>query len=366
MNSIERVLAALTFGQSEHGIPDRVPVFPVPLMQGAIVHGMTVEQYFKSPPERLVQAQLKLNEMLGGVPDAVAGIPNVIQDVTAFGIDLAYHYQNSTPATSRMLIQGFDDIASMGRGSISGSKELEKTLEVIRQLSAKVGDSRIVIGACIAPFSMPSMLMGTSKWMRLLFTPELKRRWFAPIIEVCTDFCVEWARAQHRAGAHVVVLADGMASSTMLPRRCVEEWAIPVVRETIARIGGLVAYEPVGIAEPVIDLLADVGAVALLIGEEDDIARCKKKTAGRVGLIGNINNMKMRRWSPARVELKAKAALAQGMPGYGFILANQGPEIPFDTPVANIAALVEAVEKYGRYAPRAREKASVEREPVAA
>lgn len=364
MNSIQRVLATLTFGQSEHGEPDRVPVFPVPLMQGALVHDMTVEQYFKSPPERVVEAQIQLNEMLGGVPDAVAGIPNVIQDVTAFGVDLSYHYENSTPATDRMLIQDFADIETLDVPSLGNSKELEKTLEIIRQLSAKVGGEKIVIGACIAPFSMPSMLMGTSKWMRLLFTPSLKRRYFQRIIDVCAEFCIEWARAQHRAGAHVVILADGMASSTMLPRRVFEECAAPVVQETIARIGGLVAYEPVGDAMPIIDLLGDMGAIALLIGEEDDIEICKKKTFGKVGLIGNINNMKMRRWSSARVELKAKAALAQGMPGFGFILANQGPEIPFDTPVPNIAALVEAVEKYGRYTPRVAARIVEATEPV--
>ena len=39
----------------------------------------------------------------------------------------------------------------------------------------------------------------------------------------------------------------------------------------------------------------------------------------------------------------------QGKDGFGFILANQGPEIPFDVSVDGIRALIEAVEKYGYY-----------------
>lgn len=349
MNSIERVLAALTFGKAQYGTPDQVPVFPVPLMQGALLYKCTVEQYFAMPAEKIADAQIQINKMFRGIPDGVAGIPNVIEDVTAFGIGLAYHYPNSTPAVDGMLIRDFSDINSLKCPSPHSSRELSKTLEIISTLQARVGREKVVIGACIAPFSLPSMLMGTAKWMRLLYTPDLRRMYFDKIINVCAEFVVNWASMQHQAGAHVVVLADGMASSTMLPRPMFEEWAHPVIKETISRIKGMVAYEPVGVIEPYIDALADIGAVALLIGQEDNIAECKQRLKGKVGIIGNVNNMKMRRWSAARVELQAKIALNQGMPGYGFILANQGPEIPLDVSIPNIDALVSAVEKYGVY-----------------
>ncbi len=351
MNSIERVLATLTFGRTEHGTPDRVPVFPVPLMQGAIVHNCTVEQYFNMPAAKIAQAQAELNNMLGGVPDAVAGIPNVIQDVSAFGVGLDHYFPNSTPAIEGIMIRNSRDLEKLRVPHPTDSPMLAKTLDIIENLASGIGQEKIVIGACIAPFSLPSMLMGTAKWMRLLFTDSLRRRYFERIMEVCEKWVQRWAKAQLDAGAHVVVLADGMASSTMIPRPVFEQYALPVIKRTIASIPGFVGYEAVGRVEPFVDLYADSGAIALLVGEEDDITRCKQGLRGRVGLIGNINNMKMRRWSAARVEMESKAAINQGKNGYGFILANQGPEIPFDTPVPNIAALVSAVEKYGRYEP---------------
>lgn len=349
MNSIQRVLAALTFGQSEHGTPDRVPVLPVPLMQGALVYECSVREYFAMPAEKIADAQVALNKLLNGVPDGVAGIPNVIEDVSAFGVDLAYPFENSTPTTSRMAIRDFGDIESLRCPNPESSPMLCKTRDVIADLSRKIGTEKVVIGACIAPFSLPSMLMGTAKWMRLLYSSDLRNRYFNRVMDVCRQFVVQWAGLQFRAGAHVVVLADGMASASMIPRRVFERFALPVIRETIAAMPGMVAYEAVGRAEPFIDLLKDIGAVALLIGEEDDITHCKQRTMNRVGLIGNLNNMKLRRWSAARVELQAKSALKRGMAGYGFALANQGPEIPFDTSVEAVAALVNAVEKYGRY-----------------
>ncbi|MEO2047368.1 MAG: uroporphyrinogen decarboxylase family protein [Pirellulales bacterium] len=154
---------------------------------------------------------------------------------------------------------------------------------------------------------------------------------------------------QFRAGAHIVVLADGMASATLLPRGMFTDYAFLVIQQTIRELDGMVGYEAVGRAEPFVDLLADSGAVALLIGEEDNLTLCKKKAMSKVALIANINNMKMRRWSSARVELQSKLAISEAKDGYGFILANQDPEIPFDVPIENIDALIRSIEKYGRY-----------------
>lgn len=349
MNSIQRVLAALTFGKSEHGKPDRVPMLPVPLMQGALVHNCTVREYFNMPAEKIADAQIKLNEMLDGLPDAVAGIPNVIEDTTGFGVDLTYHYENSTPAVEGLRLGDYPEIDDLTCPNPEDSPILRKTRDIIANLRRRIGDEKVVIGACIAPFSLPSMLMGTSRWMRLLYTTELRERYFESIIDICTEYCIRWAKVQINAGAHVIVLADGMASATMLPRTMFECYALPVIRNVISQIPAIVCYEGVGRVEPFVDLLATSGAVALLIGEEDNIATCKRTLRGRAGLIGNVNNMKMRRWSPARVELQAKSALNAGMPGYGFALANQGPEIPFDVPVETIATFVKSIAKYGRY-----------------
>lgn len=351
MNAIQRVMATLTFGAQTYGVPDRVPVFPVPLMQGAHIYQCSVADYFQMPAERIAQAQIDINHMFDGIPDGVAGFPNVIQDVTGFGMGLTYHYANSTPAVSGMVIKEFEDISTLTVPNPEQSEQLRKTLETISILRNKIGSEKVVLGACIAPFSLPSMLMGTAKWMRLLYTPELRQRYFRPLMGICQAFVHRWATLQLRAGAHVVVLADGMASATILPRPMFEDLALPVIRETVAKISktGMVAYEAVGRIEPFIDLFTDVGAVAILIGEDDDIRTCKKKLKNRVGLIGNVNNMKMRRWSPARIEMQAKAAINQGKADYGFILANQGPEIPFDVGIEGIGALIRAVDKYGRY-----------------
>lgn len=353
MNSIERVLAALTFGRTAHGKPDRVPVLPVPLMQGALIYHCTVQEYFGMPADRIAAAQRELNQLLGGVPDAVAGFPHVVEDVTAFGVDLKFPYENSSPTIDGMRINDFSEIQSLRCPAPESSPVLRKTLETLTLLRSTIGREKLVVGACIAPFSLPSMLMGTSRWMRLLLTPELRQKHLARLLGVCQEFVTKWTQLQFQAGAHVVVLADGMASSTILSRERFAEFAAPVIKEAIRTAGGPVIYEPVGCIEPSIDLCGDLGAIALLIGSEDNIASCKKKLAGKAALIGNLNNIKLRRWSPARVELQTKRALALGKPGYGFAVANQGPEIPFDCTLEQVAAMVRTVAAYGSYEPAA-------------
>ena len=357
MNSIQRVLAALTFGKSQHGKPDRVPCLPVPLMQGALVYQCSVKEYFDMPARKIAHAQVQLNKLFDEIPDAVAGVPNVIEGATGLGAELTYPFPNSTPTLAGMVIRDFKDILTLKPRSWQASAQLRKTRDIIATLADHIGGEKVVIGVSVAPFSLPSLLMGTEGWMRLLLTPEHRRQYLQPILKICKTFVIEWCHAQLAAGAHVVVLADGMASATMLPRDVFQQYAKPVIQETIRAIKGLVVYEAVGRTQPIIDLCGDLGAAALLIGEEDDVPTCKAALKGQAALIGNINNMKMRRWSPARVEMTAKRALRHGMPGYGFALANQGPEIPFDTSVDSIRALVEAVVKYGQY-PQTQTKAA--------
>jgi len=57
--------------------------------------------------------------------------------------------------------------------------------------------------------------------------------------------------------------------------------------------------------------------------------------------MGNLNNLKLLHWGPERVEFEARRMVRDAGPG--FILANQGPEIPWGVSDENIDALMRAV-----------------------
>ncbi len=337
MTSPERLLATVT-----HKIPDHPPVMPVMLMQGAQELGLSLQEYF-SKGEHYATGQLRLLEKFGH--DGVIGVPHVVEDTVAFGATLMY-FRNGPPSLGKMVVRSFNEIKKMRAADPKAVPALRETLKAIELLAQQVKGKVPIIGAAVAPFSLPSLLMGAEKWVDLLFSePAVRDPLLAQSLAVARDFCVAWANAQLQAGADVIVLADGMASATMITRDEFKQFALPVIRETIPQIKGPVVWEGVGSASSLIDLIAETGAVAMVLDCHDDLAQAHKIAAGKITLMGNLNNIAMRRWSPEKMRVETQAALdATG--GVDFIVGAQGPEIPLGVSDDAIRALIETTKEW--------------------
>lgn len=334
MNAFERVVTVL-----QGGIPDCVPVFPVLLQQGAAELNVSLPEYFRYG-ENWAHGQLRLWQRYGH--DCVFGIPHVVEDVTAFGASLMY-FENGAPSVGRMVINRYEAWFDLAIPDPVETPELQETLRAIEWLKSQLGGEVPVAGACIAPFSLPSMLMGTEHWMRLLFLepPELRAEVLPQILDITTEFCVRWANLQLEAGADAIVLADGMASAAVITRNQFIDLALPSVRNTLAQINGPVIHEGVGDIYPMLDLIAETGAVGVILTYQDDLAAAKSEVGHNLVLLGNLNNIDIRNWTPHQMRQKAQIALEQGAANGRFILSAQGPEIPLGTAPEVIQAMID-------------------------
>ena len=335
MTSLERVLATMT-----HKQPDRVPVFPIMLLQGAAELGMGLEQYF-SKGAHWAEGQLKLRDKFGH--DCVVGIPHVVQDITAFGAKVMY-WKQGPPSPGSMVIHSWKDVDQLTVPDPTAVPELVETLNAIELLAKEVKGEVPIIGAAIAPFSLPSMLMGTEKWMDLLLfeEPTVRKEVMGRMLEITLEFCVAWSNAQLAAGADVIVLADGMASAAVLTRQQFIDFALPIVKEIVPRIKGFVVHEGVGHLHPMLDLLVDTGILGVILSHLDDVAVCRKIVGDKLALIGNLNNIEMLRWSPEKMTQKSREAIKDNASCTGFVLSAQGPEIPLGVSDEVIQAMVQA------------------------
>lgn len=341
MNSKERVVRAVTFQPV-----DRVPIIPVALMQGSIVLKRRLPEY-QQDGHLLAEGQLRLLEMWQH--DAVVGIPHVVEDLVPWGSPLTY-YENGSPTLSKIVVTRFDQIPDLKVPDPTGSKETKETLKAISGLARQVGSHTPVIGAVIAPFSLPSMLMGTGKWMSLLLDdPGVRTRYLDLLLQKCKQYVVNWAKQQVNAGADIIVLADGMASQTVITRELFERFALPIVRETIKEIPVPVVYEAVGSAQGILDLIATSGALVAILDYKDDLKECKRIAGGKIALMGNFNNIEMIYWNPLKAQLEVKKAIEKAADGYGYILSAQGPEIPYDVKFEVVEAMIKAGKTFGRY-----------------
>ncbi|MFQ5652734.1 MAG: uroporphyrinogen decarboxylase family protein [bacterium] len=340
MNSLERCVAAIQFAP-----PDRFPVIPVLVMQGAKELRLPLERYFRRG-KHLAEGQMRLLEKYDH--DAVFGFPHVVEDVLPFGAGLRY-FETGPPSVDRMCIRDFSDLAGLKPPEPGNHEQLVETAKCLETLARRVKGDKLIIGGVIGSFSLPSMLMGTEKYIKLLFSREGEfETYFPHLMNVCIEYTSRWANMQLEAGADIIVIADGIASNSILRRHEFEQKALPVITELLARIKGFIGYEFVGEGQEFIQFLNGKGAHLFLLGSTDDMTACRDLAGGATALMGNINNIKLLRWSPERVEFEVKKLVDRWGPSGGLIIGNQGPEIPFHVPETNIHALVQAVRKYGR------------------
>ncbi|MCA9735948.1 hypothetical protein KC799_27665, partial [candidate division KSB1 bacterium] len=280
---LERLLTALS-----HKEADRIPILPVLLQHGAKELNVDLEKYFTNG-EMLAEGQTRLIEKYEY--DAVIGVPHVVEDLLAFGQKLVY-FPNGAPVLGGMAISRFHEIDKLVVKDPGDVPELRETLKAIELLAKRYKGTVPILGAGIAPFSLPSMFIGTEKWLQLLFDDEeMRKQYLIRFLEVSMEFCVKWMNRQLDAGADTVVLADGMASATILLRKQFQKWAMPLIKATIARINGPVVYEGVGSLGDFADLLPELGAAAAIFDRYDNLAEIKTVLGGKGTIVGDINDI---------------------------------------------------------------------------
>ncbi len=333
MNPLERILAAV--GNQP---VDRTPCVPVLLQQGARLLGMPLTQYF-GDPTRLAEGQAACVDRFGG--DAVFAFPHIVQDTLPWGAEIDFH-EDGPPSVCKMAIERYEEIAELPSPDPTAHPYLRRTLEAAAGLADRYKGERLIVGAAIGPFSLPTLLMGTGKFLALVKRhPEFRERYLAKLMDRMCEFTSRWAQAQLDAGCDLVVIAEGIASATVVTEQTFLDDALPHMTRVFESINGFSALELVGDSMPFAQHIKDLPAVAYLVGEGDHLPSMRRVLGKSKALMGNLNNLKLLHWGPERVEFEARRMVRDAGPG--FILANQGPEIPWNVSDENIDAFVRAV-----------------------
>jgi len=338
MSSLQRVLTTLG-----HREPDRVPLFLLVTMHGAKELGLSFEEYF-SRAENVVEGQLRLRARYRH--DCLLGFFYSSIEVEAWGGEVIYR-EDGPVSSGRPFIRKPEEIAALEPPIVEESARLVEALRAIEMLKARVGDEVPIIGAVISPLSLPVMQLGFDKYLDLMYEqPEL----FWRLMRVNEEFCVRWANAQLAAGATAIAYFDPVSSPTITPPESYPSTGFEIARRTLARIDGPTAtHMASGRCLPIVDDIARTGTQILGVSALEDLAEVKAACQGRLTVLGNLNGVEMRRWTPERAEMLVKEALAKAGPGGGFILADNHGEIPWQVPDEVLTAISDAVHRWGRY-----------------
>jgi uroporphyrinogen decarboxylase len=338
MTSMQRVLT--TLGHKE---PDRVPFFLLATLHGAKEMGLTIQQYF-SHADNVVEGQRRLRARYQH--DCLSNFFYAPLEIEAWGGETIFR-EDGPPNSGWPIISRPEDILALEPPRLQASPCLLKVLETTRQLKALAGDEVPVLGVAVSPFSLPVMQMGFENYLDLIYT---RLDLFERLMQINQAFCVEWANAQLAAGATAICYFDPVSSPTIIPKALYLKTGFPIAQQTLAQIHGPIAIHLAsGRALPIVDALVQTGVAAIGVSVQEDLAELKAVCRGKLALLGNLNGIEMRRWTPAQTEQTVKEAIAKAGPGGGYLLADNHGEIPWQVPDEVLLTISETVRRWGVY-----------------
>ena len=264
--------------------------------------------------------------------DTIAPYFSVQLEAAALGCDVDWGRRDMMPDAATHPWRTADDIVIPG--DFLQREPIVALLEALRLLKGRYGDEVALVGKVFGPWTLAYHLFGVQQFLMMtLDDPDEVRR----ILEGLTPVPVMFAEAQRQAGADVVTLADhatgDLVSAAMyeaflwplhgrLARECTVPLILHICGNTLDRI----------------DLIAQTGLACFHFESKVPAAEAVRVAAGRIALMGNLNNPELLlRGTPAQVREAARAAHEAGVDIIG-------PEcaVPLTTPTENLCAIAGA------------------------
>ena len=330
MNSMERVMAAVTFGS-----PDRVPVIAQVFGHAAIVAGVPLDEYIQDG-ELLAWCQLKALELYGY--DAVFSVMDVNVETEAMGSALNYH-KNRYPTVETYALSKENNWGSLSTPDPEQAGRMSEMLKALRILRRELRDEIPVVGCVMGPLTLATQLLGMEAALYLAVDDTDR---FGRLMDFATEVVIRFGVAQIRAGAHLPIVFDPSASPAVVPHQFFRDVELPRLKklfESFKQAGA--AGNWLNIAGPVESILQYYTDAGVNIANFDYCVtpHVASKKLPKTCLDGNIKPLAFVESAPDEIAAEADTLLKSFAGRGGFILSS-GCEIPPESIQENVAAMV--------------------------
>lgn len=350
MTSLERVHRAIC-----RQMPDRVPVGPFAGFYAARFAGTSLLRYV-TEGQAIADAQYGLWQRLEH--DIVVTAADTYYIAQALGLEVEFH-EDALPTSKGPILAGLADAGKITVPNPRTDGRMPVYLDAARRLSQRLGDRVAVRGTGTGPFSLAAYLLGSQNLLMKLadmsygMATAEEERGFATLMEITTQTVVGFLRAQIEVGIHLVYVGDSLASCDMISPAMYRRFVFPYhkqlfkeIRDDCRRRGAFRLLHVCGNNTP---LLADLAATGTEIYEVDskiDLATAQRAIGDSVCLIGNLDPAGLLlRGDAEEVCRAAQQCVALAAREGGFILGS-GCFVPWDTPLANLQAMVRASREF--------------------
>ena len=204
---------------------------------------------------------------------------------------------------------------------------------------------RPVLAGIIGPFSLAARLLDVTEIMMDCYDePDMVHT----VLEKCTAFLIEYAKAYKAAGANGIMMAEPVAG--LLSPALEEEFSSPYVKQIVEAVQDekfIVVYHNCG--DNVLRMTESIlstGADAYHFGNSIDMAEMMAKMPADTIVMGNVDPAGVLRQGTPETVRKATLEVMSKCCSYPNFVISSGCDIPPASPWENIDAFFTTVEAY--------------------
>lgn len=336
MNSIERFFAAV------EGKPvDRPAVTVILSLYGAKLTGCPVKEYYTNP-QAYANGQSAVREEFQ--PDLLFTPFALAAEGEAFGSQVVY-LDNNAPNIARPAVGSAEEAVRLTIPDIDSHPRLLFIRESIRLMASQYGGKVPIAGIMLSPIDLPALIMGIDAWLgTLLFDEETAKR----VIDMTIRFFIKWANTLLSDGADLLMFPCNFSNPEIVTEKILKEIAIPLYQEAFSEIQGplIIHHGGARIAPFLAHYNALPNVVAFTIDPRETFSDARQKVGPNRLLIGNIDGPNLYRKAPETIREECENLLADRCDDRYFIMATSNTDVAYDTPAANIHAMIQAAKDY--------------------
>lgn len=325
---------------------DRIPCSPHMGVTMAPFIGVPLKEYYHSA-ERMIELELALFKRLRH--DGVSVSATLRGVAEAMGSKI-YYPDNNISLMLTPTVSSVEQIELLKPSDPEKDGKLPLVLKALKIIKEKIGDE-VNVGAGLAgPFSTAASVVGTEnllKWM-LKYPKQVH-----VLMEIVTESNNRFIEKVAELGIGVG-FSDPVSSTSLISVKQFKEFSAPYIEKNVDKMKSLTGGRPsihiCGTSKGIWESVMDTGISSFSIDNVEDLADAKEIMGDRIIISGNVPPVDVMQLGTREEVLRSAKECIRKTYGTkkGYILSS-GCQIPMNTPMENIDALMDAAKIYGSY-----------------
>ena len=316
------------------------PVAGIPWVPFAGVHagklkGFSAKEVL-TDSDKLFESLLEANRLYD--PDGQPVLFDLQVEAEILGCDLAWA-EDAPPSVASHPLSSHKTIPE--KLPNPGDGRLPMILQVMRQLKEAVGNHTALYGLVTGPFTLASHLRGTDIFLDTMDDPDYLKQLMAYTSRVAQHMAALYLEA----GMDVIAIVDPVTSQVS-PRTFTAFLAEPFsqVFDAIREKGAFSSFFVCGDATKNIEVMCQTNPDCIAVDENIDMVAVKPITDQyNIVLEGNIPLTTRMLLGTQQDNMKYIVDLLDKLSNHHNLIVSPGCDMPYDTPVENVIAAVEAI-----------------------